>query len=181
MKKFLIIILLLNILLLFAENNFRDTKWGMSKEEVKIVEKSELFYEDKDLLTYKTEISNIPVMIQYMFIDKKLYQTIYHTYKIYTSGYRYIIIYEQFVDILKKKYGPCVDNTVIDRDYRNDTDLAIFIGKAIYYSTWDLGDIIIDCSSFGQDYQATTAIYYSNKELLKIAEDKNSKKTMEEF
>ena len=49
------------------EYDFRKTKWGMSKEEVKLSENKERGYEEGDYFGYESEVAGMECLIGYIF------------------------------------------------------------------------------------------------------------------
>ena len=56
---------------------FRTVYWGMSKEKVKMNEKSDLFSEKEDYLYYTANLNNYFFLIEYLFQDNKLIRSKY--------------------------------------------------------------------------------------------------------
>ena len=81
MKKLFLFILVTLLafpnLLLAGENNFRETKWGMSVEEVKNAEKSTFKSEGNNSLAYTSNLLGNDCHIFYYFESGKLIQACY--------------------------------------------------------------------------------------------------------
>jgi len=78
-----LLILVISTLILFAEEakyDFRKTNWGMSREQVKEIEKSRLVVEDfgkEESLIYEGEIDGLDGQIFYYFMRGKLIRARY--------------------------------------------------------------------------------------------------------
>lgn len=91
----------------FAEDHtFRKTKWGMSIAEVKSSEPLDVVKEKDDLLGYKTNVIGKDVFVAYFFIDNQLVRARYVLAESHSNNNDYIIDYNDFKEILIKKYGP---------------------------------------------------------------------------
>ena len=62
--------------------DFRNTRWGFSRQRVLLAEKDmQVFQRTEDLLVYKTKIAGIPTLLVYTFNDNKLRAAGYITEK----------------------------------------------------------------------------------------------------
>ena len=86
-----------------GEYNFRQTKWGMSKEEVKASENLKPSYEEDKWVSYETNILNHDVSLRYFFLDGKLYNASYNSDKSHKDP---LSMYRDFKEMLREKYGP---------------------------------------------------------------------------
>ncbi|TNE68432.1 hypothetical protein EP331_15860 [bacterium] len=106
MKKYGILLLsfmFISIQLLNA-HGFRYSKWGMSKNEVKQIELSEIFLETDNLIVYQTELAGYKVAMSYQFEDNKLVKASYKIAEPYSQK-DMIKAYVFFKNLLDKKYG----------------------------------------------------------------------------
>ncbi|RPJ09634.1 MAG: hypothetical protein EHM28_01045 [Spirochaetaceae bacterium] len=179
-KAFIFSILLFSCCMVFTDNNFRDTKWGMSIEEVRKVEKSEYADATSDGLFFKTTIQNVDWIICYFFVDNKLYRAGYMTSENYTNTNKYFEIYNTFRDLLIDKYGQPIKEVITIPDiYKNHPDSGLLMGQVIYISHWDFTDITLDITAQGGDFKARVVILYANKELdaVKVQRDRDATKS----
>jgi hypothetical protein len=189
MKKIIIFILFfLSCYFLYSENNFRNTKWGMSKKEVKKTEKLQIAQEDADSIYYYTQIDNSDLMLYYLFVNDKLYEGGYMTYAKGSATYsqqQYFDIYDKFKKILTEKYSsPTTDEK---KELPNDEnsaryrDMPLFYGRISYTTTWDLDDIKILLEVFGKDMIPYVMVHYTNKNLYNLMKQKNQKDLKDKF
>ena len=142
-----VILLCSNIAWGGAKFDFRDIRWGMTKEEVKKSETLELLNElkleaaevqsygfDKTIIYYD---ETAKAQIHYAFLNDRLTSVL----KLFVGQYEdktlYIETYEMYKVILTKKYGSTIDDEEI---WRND------INKGKYASALDAGDLVFHAS-----------------------------------
>jgi len=113
-------ILAISTLILFAEEvkyDFRKTKWGMSKEQVKATENKKPDFEDNTKLSYEVTISEKDFECAYLFLEDKLYGSGYLFFGEHTNKNLYIDDYEELKEILTKEYGkPKIDKVTWKND-----------------------------------------------------------------
>ena len=106
-------ILTVSTLILFAKEakyDFRKTKWGMSKEQVKKTEDKKPDFEDNTILSYEVMINEKYFECVYLFLEDKLYGSRYLFFGEHTNKDLYIDDYEEMKELLIKEYGkPKVD------------------------------------------------------------------------
>jgi hypothetical protein len=172
LTNFAWLILLLLIALnskIFAndEYNFRQTKWGMSKEEVIKNESSEpdKVFTKGDTLAYHSDIFGEKVLILYKFSFNKLVWAKYILYRYLFEKEKVIapapiVDFDIFDKKLINKYGkPEKKGVKISKENQkrykqlekggNDKDIIEFMDKAIrdgnaeWYSAWKIKDTLI--------------------------------------
>ena len=181
MKTSLITIIVTIATLSLGSQDFRNTTWGMSPNEVKSNETSELIEESSDLLVYLTTLAGYEVYAGYIFIDGKLTRGKYIVLEEYSNKNAYISDYEFLNSLLRKKYGKPVeeeiywitDNNSLNRD-KSDWGHAIFKGDLILYSTYKTSTTEITITLGSEDFDIINEIEYSsmNDELRKMEEEK---------
>ena len=70
--KFLILLFLLFLPNVSYSGDFRNTNWGMTKEQVKKTENIEIVEEDPNKIVYIETVVNYPALLVYKFHDNKL-------------------------------------------------------------------------------------------------------------
>ena len=103
----LLVILSLFLTILAKEQtyDFRETTWGMSKEQVKATEDKKPGIEDDSSLAYKVTIKEKEFACSYSFLEDKLYAGGYIFIGEQTNENLYIEDYEDIKETLTKKYG----------------------------------------------------------------------------
>jgi hypothetical protein len=189
-KLFLMIAI---IFLFFPDNNchsddftFRKTKWGMSIQEVKQSEPMEPNESKENVLTYKTNILNKDVFLVYFFVNNKLVRARYALAEEHSNKNDFIQDYNEFKEIIKKKYGKPVKEDIYwkSRIYKNDPSnygMAIATGNLSYFSSWKTNDSKIICFLHGDNYNIYCGIEYVSEELASLEKEQAEKKNLEKF
>lgn len=192
MKILLRVILPVFIIIFFTELSFADehafrkTKWGMSIAQVKSSEPLEVVEENENLLGYKTIVIGKDVFVVYFFVDNKLVRSRYVLAESHTNKNDFIKDYNDFKEILIKKYGqPKKDQSLwkndLYKDDYSDWGTAISLGHLIYFSGWETQDTEIHNVLLGENYDISCIIEYSSKELNEIEKKAQEKKALESF
>jgi len=187
MKKLALIFLLFSTTtLLSAQTNFRNTTWGMSKQEVKSVENIELLKEIDNALVYKTEIAGFQCYVYYIFINDQLSRAKYYLLESHTNMNDHISDYKKLKKLLTKKYGSPVESEQIWRDdlYKgdyNDWGMAISVGDMMYYSEWEIPETDVLIMLYGENYEINHQIEYSSKKFAKKEKEQKEKETLDEL
>lgn len=203
MKKRLIILGILICIFLFfsivglsndVKYDFRKTNWGMSKEQVKEIEKSKFVEEDfgkEENLHYKGEVDGVNCEIYYYFMKGKLTSAAYGSTQ---SKDVCINNYKKFTEYLIKKYGKPVEDKTFE-DFKEGTartfwdtptteiNLMLSEGRnknefdlSIYYQSKEGEEIKekedITLKQSKQQYDFRKANWRMSKEQVKATEDK---------
>ena len=168
------------------EFSFRKTKWGMSIEEVKSSEPLKIAQEDENLLGYKTSVIGKDVFVVYFFIDNQLVRARYVLAESHSNNNDYITDYNDFKEILTKKYDkPKRDETLWKNDlYKDDYSswgTAIGMGHLIYFSTWETSNAEIGSYLTGDNFDISCIVEYSSKKLKEIEKKAQEKKALDAF
>ena len=171
---------------LFAEEakyDFRQTNWGMSKEQVKARENKEVIDEGDfnlgHIVCYEIEIGTKDYICAYGFLENKLYRTVYVFNEKYSNDNDYIKEYEYLKEILTKKYGDSNKKLLMDlygreeifwkddvyKDDKTNWGFAISAGDLIYSSFWETTNTRIEVLLDGNEYEITLRVVYGSKEL----------------
>ena len=100
-----------------ANYDFRNTNWGMSKEQVRATEEWEPDFVDNTILSYGVTISEKDFECVYLFLEDKLYGSRYLFLGEHINKNLYIEDYEELKETLTKEYGKPKINQVI---WKND-------------------------------------------------------------
>lgn len=171
----------------FAEEyNFRKTKWGMSITQVKSSEPLDVAKEDENLLGYETTVIGKDVFVVYFFIDNQLVSARYLLAESHTNRNDFITDYNDFKEILTKKYGkPKQDESLwkndLYKDDYSDWGFAISLGHLTYLSSWETQDTEIINILMGDNFDISCIVEYSSKNLKEIEKKAQEKKALEGF
>lgn len=149
-----------------ADPDFRNTKWGMTKEQVKNSEEISIFDEDDSNLLYEgLTVSNMNASLMYTFDSDHLYRGFYKFEESHTSYNLYITDYENLVKALTEKYGaPKWDRTKwIDNLWegdKNDLGMAVATGGLIYGALWETPTTKITVNLIGDNFDIRLTCTY---------------------
>lgn len=150
------------------EYDFRQTKWGMSKEQV-IAAEGKPGHDEPDRLLYQTEVAGLKAGIAFEFVNGKLARATYVLMERYAEPNQYIINSERWVEALKEKYGePRSDVRWLNDLYRNDQKkyaFAISAGHLVIRNSWETERTKIQHIVNGQNFAISVGIAYTSKEL----------------
>lgn len=162
-----------------SKTDFRNTKWGMSRAEVKKLEKSELMELPPAFLAGDANVAGFDASLFYKFGSDKLTEAFY-IYKIshYVSN-MYIDDYKKIKNILISKYGqPISDLTNWKSETAKaallDDGLAISMGQLELTCKWDNGETQITHTIKGGDSKVVLLTVYTSKEFQKYDTPDNS-------
>ena len=196
MKKYfsvlliVILILVISTLALFAEEvkyDFRETTWGMSKEQVKATEDRKADYEENAMLSYKVKIFGGNYYCFYSFLEDTLYNGGYVSTEEHTNKNLYINDYKELKRILTKEYGKPIMDEInwkndLYKDDKSEWGMAISIGDLEYWALWETLNTKIGLILDGDNYEISLILSYDSKEqrewVNKIKEEKTTMDTL---
>jgi len=150
--------------------DFRNTNWGMSKEQVKATEDKKPGSEIDNTIAYRVKIDGDEYICGYTFLEDKLYNAGYVFTGKHSNRNLYIDDYKRLKEILTKKYGkPLTDRITWDDDlFKNDRSqwgLAVSIGDLSYGATWETSTTYITLRLWGDNYEISLVLAYDSREL----------------
>jgi hypothetical protein len=166
--------------------NFRKTKWGMSKKEVKKTETGKIVRDDEKVLVYNGIVSNIDALIVYIFASDKLVRAKYMFTPKHTNKNDYLIDYDNVKETLTKKYGsPQPDDSYwrneLYKDDYSEWGFAVSLGHLTYSSEWETENTKILLMLSGENYDIDLNAEYSSKALKYLEEQEKEKKKINEY
>jgi len=178
-------ILVISNLILFAEEtkyDFRETNWGMSKEQVKAMEKGEIVLETEREVDFMVPDFDDNFKCGYLFLEDKLYRSLYLFIGEHTNKNDYINDYERLKETLTKQYGkPRLDKVTWKNDLYKDNQqewgTAIGIGHLSYNAFWETSTTEIILILFSVNSEITLFNAYISKELREWAKEIKEKET----
>lgn len=146
---------------------FRDTEWGMSKQQVINTEGRKPDYETDTILGYEGTITGFESLIGYYFVNGELYQGMYILSHQHTNKTDYIYDYNKIKKLLIDKYGQPTQDYIFWKDdlYRDDPDdwgMAIITGDLWYVSGWESNGTRIMLSLSGDNYEINFTLTYDD-------------------
>jgi hypothetical protein len=151
--------------------DFRETNWGMSKEQVKITENSKLNIDADNALGYEGTINGKDCVYVYHFLEDKLYYSGYGFTLGHTNLNLYLDDYDELKQWLIQKYGkPKTDIPGLWKVYTYKGDksqwgVAISLGHLSYKATWETSTTKINLSLSGGNNKISLLLLYYSKEL----------------
>lgn len=162
---------------------FRETKWGMSRQDVKRIEKEKNPIDATDGISYESNVLGLDCFIHYYFTeDDKLALGGYSFRNRYTNTNKHIDDYKRIRKLLIQKYGdPKPGREIIWKNdlYRNkpqDHGMSISMGYHSYVTIWENNDTRILLSLSGNNFRIDLSINYMSvvlKESLYKSKDKS--------
>ena len=170
----------------FHEYDFRNTNWGMSKEEVRLAERRNPDFETDNGLVYKVIIDKYDCYCVYYFLENKLYMSAYRFNEEHNNKNAYIEDYENLKELLTKKYGkPTWENVNWKDDFYKDIKgnwgLAVARGDLEYTITWEDPITTVQMRLTGESYKIDLIIAYYSNELEDWAKEIRDKKSIKDL
>ena len=170
----------------YANYDFRKTKWGMSRDEVKSTEDATFDLESENFLFYEGHVAYMNCRISYRFLNNMLVSAAYHFTEEHSNKNDYLYDYFKLKDILKKKYeDPAID----DIDWRNrlyvdseeDYGFAISLGHLQLFAAWDTPSTDISCNLKGDNQEVELGVLYRSKAHQHLVEESLESKELDDF
>lgn len=148
---------------------FRKATWGMSMTQTSTLETAKILSQNKDMLFYSGAVNNLDCMILYIFDKGKLVGGKYIITKQHANRNDYISDYNNFKQLLTKKYGPPSSNKQYWRNdlYKNSTEewgLAVSSGDLSFDSQWQTTSTEVTLRLSGDTHEIRLVIEYHSAE-----------------
>lgn len=148
--------------------DFRQTRWGMTKAEVRAVEtaKPTADADNDSYLLYHDSVAHLPCLVGYVFDHDRLVRALYVVDPQPADANSYISDYGLLKRLLTRKYGqPDEDQEVWSNDlYKNhpaEYGKAVGLGFLKRFTDWKTGTTEIDIFLTGKDSKVTLSVDYS--------------------
>ncbi len=165
--------------------DFRNTRWGMSPDEVQRVESANLYGEPgKNPLLFEDTVAGYNMVVVYIFVDQKLVRAKYILNEKHANRNAYISDFRNLGNMLRKKYGSADKNEKVwSKDlYRDDPSewgMAIAVGHLMMVKKWDIPRTGLTAIIYGDNYDITVAIEYKSKKLKHLEKKQKEEGAME--
>lgn len=170
--------------------DFRETTWGMSRNEVVASEGEDPLKEGDNIeglhyIVYTTTLLGgtitHEVFIIYYFIEDQLFGGRYNILTKHSNNNDYLVDFDALKNIITKKYGTPEEETVWkDDSNKDDKDrwgMAVKTGDLEKYAAWETPTTEITLQLKGDNYKINFAIRYGAKdETLKQAVENQQNK-----
>lgn len=161
-----------------SETDFRNVRWGMSKKQVKDLQKDKLVNEDAELVAYETTAIGLPAWMVFYFVDNKLYGSAYiFSPKAFgKDGSDYLNDFRSVNNLLEEKYGKATseeEKWADDKEKYSDIAFHLDLGDVSFATTWKTERTIIGSSLGKQDGKIRHRVDYLSIELGNLARKKD--------
>ncbi|MGO9019122.1 MAG: hypothetical protein ACLQVJ_12325 [Syntrophobacteraceae bacterium] len=169
--------------------DFRKTKWGMTRDEVKRSESLQPVGEKKDKIFYKSTLDETPCMIAYHFLNNKLAQALYLFDQKHANPSDFIDDYNRILALLTEKYGKPVKaytrwtNPLYENDPRY-WGTALKLGHMSKIADWTTDSSEIHLSLLGDmggNMEVNLGIAYFSKRLKSLLEREINNKAKDDL
>jgi len=164
--------------------DFRKAKWGISKDEVKRLEKIEIIAESEEVLGYLGEVAGLKTLVIFEFGEDKLVSGYYFIEEKHTAKMNYIIDHNRIRELLIKKYGPpiheyekWIDNFYKDR--RDKWGQAISEGHLMLGAEWETETTKIVIVLSGDNFELKNTIKYLSKAFAPLIDKKEQEEALD--
>lgn len=171
LKFFLVLAMIItNVSLISAQNDFRKANWGMKPSEVKSGETSKISSEEQNKLIYECLLADIKGTIVYTFtVSGHLMRAKYYLTPDYINTNYYIRDFKMIQELLKQKYGEPSKKLVVSPTGKvsiSEAEWAAYLssGEMRVEYKWDIlkTDITLTLSKIGE--KPAIQIDYVSKE-----------------
>ena len=148
--------------------DFRKTRWGMTRDQVKGTETGRIEKDDAAMLVYSDVVSGIDAYVVYFFTYDKLTRTQYAFKRTHANENEYLGDFQNIKMSLSHTYGgPRVDkqfwNNELYRDDHKRWGFAISIGHLSFITQWTNESTDITLMLTGKKYAINFIIDYESK------------------
>ncbi len=168
------------------EPDFRNANWGITSEQVKMVENAKLVMDNGKMLSYDGTVGGIPCQIVYVFVRNQLIESHYFLKAEHKSDNTFIQDYDKLKSTLTEKYGtPALDDATWKNDvYKGNNDkvgLALRSGHLTLAAEWGTPSTEVWLFLTGDNSQIKLSLKYVSKELGKLQEEEKNGETETEL
>ncbi len=158
------------------EPDFRSTNWGMSKDQVKLVENARLIIDGAKMLSYDGTVNGQPCQIVYLFVKDQLVGCHYFFKIDYSNNISYINDYRTLKETVSEKYSrPVLDETTWKNDqYKNDAEkigIAVRLGHVAFATQWTTPKTDIWLFLVSENGTIKLSMKYTSKKLASLRDE----------
>jgi len=153
---------------------FRDTRWGMTPDEVKQVEPSATFEQIGSYLLMNEPVvvfDQFDASVVYCFLGDGLYATVARITKRHEQPMDYLADFEAIKALLTAEYGAANADDVywLNPKYENDPEKALAANAVQYMTNYRLGDTVIELilGSNNPNRQNEVSVQYADVSIYK--------------
>lgn len=166
--------------------DFRDTRWGMSMQEVKATESGKVWKEEDGFLGYLETVAGFSTVLIYVFVEDRLVRARYDFTQRHSNKNEYLADYETIKQILLKKYGKPDSNERIWSNslFQNDPQqygLAVARGDMFQMAEWSLPKTEIVLVLSGDNFEIHLVAEYVSRALKHLEEEQQEQQHADQF
>ncbi len=168
------------------KTHFRNTRWGMSKEQVLRIEGRSDHLENSgglDIINYPQKILDMDCMVGYVFAENILAKAKYSFLGKQEEKNQYLLEYKTIKDILIRKYGMPLSEKALWSNpmYENDDSnwgLAVSLGHLEFNAKWRDSETEILLRLSGGNNRLSLVVEYSGLEYRDLAKRTEERATL---
>jgi hypothetical protein len=166
------------------EPDFRETNWGITSDQVKMVESEKLVMDNGKMLSFEGTVGGLPCQIVYVFVKDQLVRGHYYFNIEHKKDNIYFSDYETLKKTITEKYGPArLDDAKWKNDtYKGDNDkvgMAIRSGDLNLAAEWETPTSEIWLFLGGENSQIKLSMKYVSKLLGNLKEEEGNIRVVE--
>ena len=154
-----------------TDYDFRNTLWGMTKEEVIYSESLQPESETGSHVTYKDRVLELDTVVGYHFIDDLLVEAGYAFREKYTDEKLYIKQYVKIKAFLSGAYGTPMLDEDINAAYSEGSDAAVDCDSLMLLTEWLTDRSIIRMILMGDEDGCEFGILHRSKGHIHVIEN----------
>jgi hypothetical protein len=173
-----------------SSTDFRNTKWGMSLQEVMSVEKiakSDIKFQSASQFAITATVASYPCFIYYIFAFDKLVRAVYVFNITHTNKTDFVNVdFPKVRDSLITKYGkPAEDEQYwkddLYKDDPSDWGMAVAVGHLQLYALWQTSSTHIVEYLSGDNFDISLRVEYSSLQLGNLETEERTQTESKDF
>ena len=150
--------------------DFRNVSWGMSRNDVQRLESAKFSSETPVGLLYEVSVAGLQSLLYYIFAGDMLVRAKYLVTERHSNLNDFLNDFKKLKSLLREKYGDNGSGSGYERDviwmndlFRHDVSewgLAVSIGHAAYYSSWEVSGTTITLFLSGDNHSIDLGVEY---------------------
>lgn len=154
-----------------ASQDFRNSSWGDTLEQVRAAETLPEVRQAGSTIVFKGEVHDLDAQVVYAFLpDGRLYSAGYIFNEVHPHKNHYITDFEKITALLGRKYyEPVIDETIwVDEVYKgkqSEYGVAVSLGKLRYITEWQGTTTTIIHVLAGDNHEITHGVRYNSDKL----------------
>ena len=161
------------------EPEFRNTNWGITIDQVKILESARLVMDNGKMLSYEGRVAGLPCQIVYNFVKNQLTESHYFFKPQHSTDNAFVQDYDTLKHSISEKYGtPTLD----DATWKDDTykgipakvGLAVRSGHLSLVTKWETPSTDVWLFLVGENSHMNLSMKYASRQLARVQEEEKA-------